>query len=576
MKRAFLFPIAVIPLALLLAFASLHAGPSQAPLAGPDEAKAYSSSGKPNVIVIMTDDQSKKAFGPKIMPLTFKAIGPQAGGTLFTQGFAVPPLCCPSRAGFITGQYPHNHGVWQNNYALLEDKENVISTWLKLAGYRTALVGKYLNKYELAVTGDKEISPRIPLPPGYDYVYQTLTNGYRNYYVSVGGQRKRHGSAGTDYVTNVLNRKAVSFIKDHASGEHKDSPFFLYLAHFAPHPGKSDHPSCRGRGSADVMRQDWREWGKKPVVLGANFNESDISDKPAPERGNPKLTAAEVERAKTRLRCARAAMAPVDRGVRDIVQTLRHHKILDDTVIFFVSDNGFFYGEHRILMGKNRPYREAMEVPFLAWVPSKWIGQDAPGRVDQPVGTIDLAPTILDLAGLGGWRPRAFDGMSLRPALEGRKLDREWLLFEQRKPCRKYSSVLDIATNTLYSVWFDRNPVAGKCQTVGRELYHLNSDPDQLHNQLTKLKGDPAVTNRKARQKAKRQLQQALRQCNRKRTAKARKRCRQAARRKIQRARKRAPASVSDLIRAEVQRLEGLRLKLSSCSGEECRRPVKG
>lgn len=517
MRRVFVSLAAFVPLVLLAAFA---------PPAGET---ADAASAKPNVIVVMTDDQPKLVFGRNVMPHTFRTFGPENGGTRFVRGYAVPPLCCPARAGFLTGQYPHNHGVLWNNYGLLEDKENVLPAWLREAGYKTALVGKHLNNYERAITGGVGVSDEIPIPPGFDYAYQTLENRYHGYDVSDNGVRRRHGLSARDYVTNVLNRKAVEFIEDHVTGEEAEKPFFLYLSHFAPHPGRNRHRACGIYRTPEPMNRDWRRWRRSPVRLGPAVNEADISDKPDPVRRYRPLSARKLKRIVTRVRCARAAMAPVDRGIRAIYDKLVEHDLFEDTIFFFVSDNGLFNGEHRIELGKNRPYREALEVPFLARIPAHLIGRIPPATVRQPAGTFDLAPTIMDLVGLGESQPRTFDGLSLRPALEGQELDRRALLFEQRGPCRKYSSVLEVESGLLYSVWFRRFPVGEECRVLGRELYDLDRDPAQLRNLLAKPR---RWRGRLPRPWERRRRERAM---------------------------------------AEAKRLEQLRGELAACAGEDCR-----
>ncbi len=111
--------------------------------------------GPPHLIVVMTDDQTLESFGPEAMPYSWELFNGERGA-VFTRAVASPPLCCPARAGFITGQYPHNHGVLGNvpGYADLVEKDNVLPAWLGRAGYRTAFVGKYLNGYEL-VDGER-------------------------------------------------------------------------------------------------------------------------------------------------------------------------------------------------------------------------------------------------------------------------------------------------------------------------------------------------------------------------------------------------------------------------------------
>ena len=134
--------------------------------ASPGAAKAHRLAAQPNIIVIESDDQPTIAFNHHAMPKTFRRVVDH--GTVFSQMVATPPLCCPSRAAFMTGDYPHNSGVWSNKpgYRDLEGKGDVLPVWLHRAGYRTALEGKFLNGYG-SFAGDKP-------PPGWDHVMRPI------------------------------------------------------------------------------------------------------------------------------------------------------------------------------------------------------------------------------------------------------------------------------------------------------------------------------------------------------------------------------------------------------------------
>src|SRR5436190_10513464 len=191
---------------------------SGAPKAGPSA---------PNFLFVLVDDQATNSFKPRYMPRTFKAIVDP--GTNFTNALAAPPLCCPDRAGIITGQYPHNHGVFSNHpgYPELTDPGNTLPVWLHSAGYRTALIGKFLNSYD-RTQGDTPA-------PGFDRWFELLTERRDPYYgfrVSDQGVTRHYGHDRRNYVTDVLTRKATSFLRAQRG---RTNPFFLWLPYSAPH-----------------------------------------------------------------------------------------------------------------------------------------------------------------------------------------------------------------------------------------------------------------------------------------------------------------------------------------------------
>ena len=157
------------------------------------EAQTARGSGDPNVIVVMVDDQSLATFSKQTMPNTFDLAKGGAGTEL--RGYASPPLCCPARAGFLTGQYPHNHGVLKNDWSALREPDNTLAAWLQNDGYTTGLVGKYLNEYDDA-----------PLPAGgWDSWFETMQpTDYFGYTVSHDGIIEQYGKERNDYSTRVI------------------------------------------------------------------------------------------------------------------------------------------------------------------------------------------------------------------------------------------------------------------------------------------------------------------------------------------------------------------------------------
>ena len=181
---------------------------------------------QPNIVFIYTDDQDYSSFTRRIMPNTFREIVDR--GTNFTNYYDATPLCCPARAGVLTGQYGHNNGVLANKpgYGDLEDNENTLPVWLQRAGYKTAIAGKYLNGYEKSVDDKDEVAP------GWDLWSVEIGNGrgYYDFKLAVNGHQRKERYKGK-YLTDVINQRAVEDIEQ-LSGQ---TPFFLWVTQSAPH-----------------------------------------------------------------------------------------------------------------------------------------------------------------------------------------------------------------------------------------------------------------------------------------------------------------------------------------------------
>jgi arylsulfatase A-like enzyme len=354
---------------------------------------------RPNVIVVMTDDQ--RLWDMEAMPQTNRLLGD--AGTTFANAFSTYPLCCPSRATFLSGQYEHNHGVIDNDapdggYGKF-DFSNALGVWLQAAGYRTAHVGKQLNEYGVALQPTQDA-----VPPGYDDWFalrDPLTYQMYNYVVQDNDLRRPYGALPADYQTDVLADRAVENIRRWAPDAR---PFFMHFAPSAVHWEFTDaeagpRPAPRHEGAfADHGSH------RRP-----NYDEADVSDKPSVmrryERLDPELQRKIDDAHRTRL----AALLSVDEAVARIVRELEQAGELDRTVIVFTSDNGYLHGEHRFPSEKVVPYEESVRVPLLIRGP----GFPAGALRSQLVGNIDLAPTIVELAGAGAGRP--MDGESLLP-----------------------------------------------------------------------------------------------------------------------------------------------------------------
>jgi N-acetylglucosamine-6-sulfatase len=425
---------------------------------------------RPNIIVIESDDQPVISFHRDTMPKTFGRVADH--GTRFSQMVATPPLCCPSRAAFLTGDYPHNSGVWSNEpgYQTLRDKGNVLPVWLRRAGYRTALVGKFLNGYG-AYAG-------VRTPPGWDHVMRPL-DPYQYFGTSFWRDGQRLHLPAHGYITDAETLDAAQFLRANLPS---DQPVFMWYTPAAPHNGTPPTGHCDSRDPI-AKPSGYRRFADAALPKSPNYNEPDVSDKP-PGLQRPPLTPNQEASILQRYRCALGALSSVDDGVKAIVDELRAARELRNTLLVYTSDNGMMYGEHRFSSGKEKPYEESTRVPLAVRPP---LTEGAPPPVSAaPVGMIDLAPTLLDYADAQpctALRCRTLDGRSLRPLLEGRAAgwpSNRGLLLELKAECA-YEGIR--TTSAVYVEY--QTPPGGHCPGPGvSELYKLSRDPFQLQNLL--------------------------------------------------------------------------------------------
>ena len=428
-----------------------HGGPERAAhRTGPEEAAT-----RPNIVVVMTDDQTLEQMSA--LPEVRRLIGTQ--GVKFKRFYVTDPLCCPSRATFLTGQYAHNTGVISDSGPDAVDalrEQDTLAVWLQQAGYRTAFVGKYLNGY--GVDGGAGV------PPGWSEwkaLIEPTTQAYFDYELNEDGEITRYGGAPDDYKTRVLGHLAVDAVRHAARG---NRPLFLYLGFNAPHAPSTPPPADAG-SLADVRAP------RSPA-----FNEADLADKPSFLRGRPPLAAGATARIDDRNERALESLAEVDRQVASLVEALRDKEELGDTYILFTSDNGYLDGEHRIEFGKLLAYEPASRMPLLVRGPGIPAGETS----DALVGNVDLAPTIAQIA-------------DAKPTVE---VDGHSLLSLARNPERSTDRAL-----LLESLVRDRSVDYGyryaairsghflyvEYETGDEELYNLARDPYELRS----VAGDP-------------------------------------------------------------------------------------
>jgi arylsulfatase A-like enzyme len=416
----------------------------------------------PSIILINTDDLDADSL--RYMPNVERLLS--RNGATFTDFIVAAPDCCPSRVSLLRGQYVHNHGILRGSRKFGERafrsrdlEDSTIATWLRRAGYRTALIGKYLNGYE----GDP-----THVPPGWSEWYATFEYAYFDFQINENGKLVRYGSSAADYQTDVLSQKSVSFIRRSTTAGKR---FFLYLTPVAPHGPATPAP----RHESLLV--------EATAPRTASFDEEDVSDKPGYIQTTSSLAQADVDAIDERYRDRLRSLQAVDEMVADIVTTLDDTGTLANTYIFFTSDNGYLQGQHR-QTDKGVPYEEAIKVPLVVRGPGIAAGRS----ISQLSSNIDLAPTIADLAGASV--PRFVSGRSLVPLLRGSQ-PRAWrkaTISQYYREGNAESSELNIeavldqpgSPSFLALRTGDRSYV--EYATGERELYDLANDPQQLRN----------------------------------------------------------------------------------------------
>jgi N-acetylglucosamine-6-sulfatase len=444
---------------------ALGAGTSQS-AAGP------ANEPRPNVIVVMTDDQTQASAS--LMPGVQSELA--AEGTTFANSFTNWPLCCPSRATFYTGQYAHNHGVLGNSppdggFVNLADA-NTLPVWLRQAGYRTIHIGKYLNGY-----GQDGNDPTY-VPPGWDEwnaASAGTTQSVYDYVINRNGSLVNYGATEAEFKQDVFSDLAVDAINRNTPG----GPFFMGLMYTAPHgggPNPNPHPPTNCQNSAKPAPRHATAFDSEPLPQPPSFNEADVSDKPAAVQSLESITPDRFTVAQRRYRCRLESLLSVDDGVRRVVEALEAAGELDNTLIVFTSDNGFFHGEHRVQTGKNRVYEEAQRVPLLMRGP----GVPEGVTVEELAINADLAPTVVDAA--DATAGLTVDGRSLLPAAEhpDRLRGRE-LLFEKGDVVDADDD--DTPQSGTYAAVRTARYAYVENLTGEVELYDLETDPYQLQNQ---------------------------------------------------------------------------------------------
>jgi arylsulfatase A-like enzyme len=423
---------------------------------------------RPNIVFVLTDDLSLNLV--QYMPHVLQM---QKDGVTFKNYFVTDSLCCPSRSSIFTGRYPHNTGVYRNTgadggyraFTSRGHEQATFATALSTAGYRTAMLGKYLNGYQ----------PKSNSPAAGWKMWTVAGNGYPefNYDLNQDSKIVHHGSQPADYLTDVLSGSAVDFIKQSAG-----TPFIIEVATFAPHAPYT--PAPRDANAFPGLR------APRTPAFGA------AADAKAPQwlRAHRQLSSADTAKIDADFRKRAQSVLAVDKMIGELQAAVAAIGQQGNTYFVFSSDNGYHMGEYNLMPGKMTAFDTDIHVPLIVTGP----GVPAGATVEDVAENVDLCPTFTEL---GGMTPAAsIDGRSLAPLLHGEK-PRDWrtvALVEHRGPVKNLTDP-DLPSPrsgnpTTYEAIRDRTSVYVEYATGEKEYHDLASDPDELRNTFSSLPPD--------------------------------------------------------------------------------------
>jgi len=430
---------------------------------------------RPNIVVVLVDDLRWDDIGcaghPFVRTPHIDRIA--AEGVRFRNAFCTTPLCSPVRACLLTGLHTHHHGVLDNiDRSKHSHTLKTFPQTLQQDGYQTAYVGKWHM-------GNDDTAR-----PGFDYWASMKGQGVSfDPVMNINGERKKQ----TGHTTDVLNALALEFL-----AQERTQPFCLYIAHKALHPEltQRDDGSITDPKASEFLpaKRHKQLYANDAIPRRLNVVDS-LEDKPALQRpleGLPPLgrsTGTSDKTVRDRLRM----LAAVDDGVGQLLQQLTETDQLDNTVFVFTSDHGYWYGEHGLSVERRLAYEEAIRVPLLVRYPAL---VKAGTVVDEFAISVDLAPTLLDLA--GSETPHPTDGRSLKPLLQGQQPG-DW----------RESFLIQYNTDTVFPRVYKMGYQAirtkrwkyiryNELQEMD-ELYDLLRDPYEMHNLIEHKEAAPIV-----------------------------------------------------------------------------------
>lgn len=416
----------------------------------PSEAEAQGVA--PNILYIVLDDADVESM-EKYMPNTTARVRDQ--GASFENFYVAKPICCPSRAAALTGEYPHNNGVLANSgpdggwakFKAAGNEERSLGPMMQALNYNTGLHGKYLNGY----------TDTTLVAPGFDKWFGKWRQTYYDWTATnTNGATTKFGNTSADYADRVLLDRVMTWTGSVAE------PFFEYAAPTTPHAPYHDPPGNQSGVSA-------------PLIEPPSFDEQDVSDKPLYIQAQPRISTTEQAAIEDRHYYRAIMTAYLDSKISQALDTLDAAGRLDNTYVVVTSDNGWMEGEHRIPEKKSVPYEESARVPL--WISGPGI---APGTtIDAPASNVDLFATFGDIGGT----PDLRDGISLLPLATGTGTTTRQTILIEGSGRPEYDAIFDTSTGReLKYIEYD---------TGERELYDLDADPHEL--QSIHQSADPAL-----------------------------------------------------------------------------------
>lgn len=411
-------------------------------LLSPAEAAAATS---PNIVVVLTDDQRRRTMNETLTPRIWTHL--REKGTWFSQAMVPTALCCPSRSSILTGLFAHHSSVYGNKspsgaWPVFHDQgleKRTIAVTLQAEGYRTGLIGKYMNEFGWR-------APDGYKPPGWDRFvsFERVMGAFFDYTLTDG---THHGTAAADYSTDVLRGYATRFIRNTRAGR----PLFLFFTPFAPH--RPFTPAPRHAGSLSGELSSYRP----PSVT------EDLSDKPAYVRKRNPVAQSDIDVVRRR---QLESMMAVDDAVGHIVDALVDTGRMGNTVFVFLSDHGLMWGDHHIGALKNAPYRFATEIPMIV----RWDGHTPPNTTSRRLAlNLDLPATLAAAASTS----MRTDGLDLF----GDKRRRGFPLEAIRTRAGEYPS-----DRSAYCGYRTRKWMYARYATGEEELYSYVDDPYETQN----------------------------------------------------------------------------------------------